>query len=195
MKKIIYCILIFASACTDKKTEPSASKNKTLDFKKFTIDVPNHWTPVEVQGTDSYVRQIAVGQGDTLIFDYGYYSNSLREYDPTILPTSYLADMLKNERDTSGIIFTDHPEKVNIDKVKKQNVTFDSISGFEAKIVFPRKSGRGLTGVYFDSLGNDGGGIGRTRLNLIGNNLTKSNEQDLLNAIQTIKIKPVQTRK
>lgn len=195
MKKIIFCIIIFAFACTDKKSEPPVSTTKTLDFKKFTIEVPNHWTTVEIQGTDSYVRQIAVGQGDTLVFDYGYYSNSLTEYDPTVLPTSYLAEMLKNNRDTAGLIFSDNPGKINIDKIKKQNVTFDSISGFEAKIVFPRKSGRGLTGVYFDSLGNDGRLIGNTRLNLIGKNLKQSNEQDVLKAIRTIKIKPVQTTK
>jgi hypothetical protein len=129
--------------------------------------------------------------GDTLTFDYGYYSNSLHEYDPTIFPLSALKEMLQNKRDTAGYIFTDHPEKIDIDKIKKQNVTFDSISGFEAKIVFPRKIGRGLTGVYFDSLGNNGRGIGNTKLNIIGNNLQKKTQEEFLKAIRTIRIVPV----
>ena len=177
--------MFFISSCSH---EIEKNKNiKKLDFKKFTIMTPHNWTIVNYNGIDSYVKGIAMGNGDTATFDFGCYSNTLTEYDQKIIPLSQLPEMIKNGHDTSGIIFTTFPNFIDRDKIRKQNVNLDTINGYEAKLVYPRKTGRGITGVYFDSLYNENT-IGRVRLNLYGTNLTSKNEQLLLNAIQTIKI-------
>ncbi|MEJ2882216.1 hypothetical protein [Pedobacter sp. GR22-6] len=62
---------------------------------------------------------------------------------------------------------------------------FTTISNKKAKIVRPKVSGKGLTGVYIDSIGNTP--YGRIRFQLNGRNLTAANEELLLTAIKTIK--------
>ena len=55
---------------------------KTLDFGRFTIEVPSTWNKVKLRGIDSYVGLIAIGETDTLTFDLGWYSSSLQESPP-----------------------------------------------------------------------------------------------------------------
>lgn len=59
----------------------------------------------------------------------------------------------------------------------------------KAKIVKPKLSGKGLTGVYIDSISNTP--YGRIKFQLNGKNLTPTNEKLLLQAIKTIKFTKV----
>lgn len=152
MRSFALALILLTLGCSHSPNNGSGFK--TLDLHTFTIEVPNSWTYFPIQGLDSYVGGVAIGNGDTLTFDYGYYSNQLKEVGP--------------------------------ESLRKQNFRFDSIGGFEAKIVFPRRAGTGVTGVYFDSVGV--GGMGKKGLNLYGEDLSKDNEQALLKAILTIKI-------
>lgn len=61
-------------------------------------------------------------------------------------------------------------------------VTYETIDGYTAKIVVPKVTGNGITGIYF-------GNLGQNRFNLYGNNLTASQQQTALKIFQTIKIK------
>jgi len=73
------------------------------------------------------------------------------------------------------------------DKFRKNNIYWDTISGYEAKIIIPIRSGQGTTGVYFDSCGvyyNQ-----KANFNLYGNNLNPTHQKELLLAIQTLKFK------
>ena len=57
-------------------------EQKVLDVEKFTISVPSTWTVENVQGYDSFVRQIRINEQEKVNIDLGWYSSSL-EVDNT----------------------------------------------------------------------------------------------------------------
>ena len=65
-------------------------------------------------------------------------------------------------------------------------VTYETIDGYGAKIVVPKVTSNGITGVYFDKLGDDG--PQRTRFNLYGENFTSSQQEIALKIFRTLKI-------
>jgi hypothetical protein len=158
---------------------------KTLDLGAFTIVTPQSWTKIEQHGIDSYVGAIAIDNKDTLSFDLGLYSNNLYEYDPTILDSSMMKDIDTTRTNIHEIIFAKHRLQVDPDKYRKNNVSWDTIDGHLAKIVCPRQTGIGTTGVYVDSLWDSK--IGIIKFNLYGENLKPENEKKVLEVLQTLK--------
>ncbi len=177
---LLLCVLPFS--CVEK--EPK-EEMQILDFGAFTIEAPSSWTKIEAKGIDSYVGQIAIGNSDTLHFDFGWYSNDLYESDPTILDSSQLESIDLSLFDTSNTFFVKDRRKVDPDMFKKNNITWDTIDNRKAKIVAPRRSGSGTTGVYFDSVWESGSAI--DKFNLYGENLKSTNEKEVLAAIKTLK--------
>jgi len=161
------------------------SKTQKLDFKYFTIQAPTSWVKVKQQGIDSYVGAIAIDNQDTLQFALGWYSNDLSEDKPMILERSVLKYFPEHPIDTSQFIMADNYKDVDFNKYRKIEVKYEIIDGYKAKIVFPRVSGDGKTGIYIDSVWQSGGDV--DRFNLYGNNLKPVNEIRFLKAISTIK--------
>ena len=77
--------------------------------------------------------------------------------------------------------------RVDPDKYRKNNVSWDTIDGRKAKIVYPRQSGIGTTGIYIDSLWVQGSDV--DRFNLYGENLKPENEKKVLAALRTLKFR------
>ena len=61
-----------------------------------------------------------------------------------------------------------------------QIVTYETIDGKKAKIVIPKTTGKGITGIYIDN-------IGGSRFNLIGDNLTASQQEIALKIFRTLR--------
>ena len=167
MFKRTIILLILFSACTNNK---SKSDKQILDFGTFTIETPKTWTKVKPRGIDSYVGYIALDSKDTIGFDLGQWPNNLEE--------------LRDIPDT-GLVIIDYPDRYLPEIYKKNKILWDTIDGYKVKIVSPKKSGYGTTGIYIDSLWNtfyknDG-------FNLYGKNLKPENEKLLLEAVKTIK--------
>lgn len=74
-------VLIAASCHPEQDTEP-----KTLDFGRFTIEVPGSWQPVIKTGFDSYVGGIRAGGMAEIEFDLGLFASDL-DVDPDIHET------------------------------------------------------------------------------------------------------------
>ena len=180
MKIVIGLLLFFLISCTDSK--PKTDKH-TLDFGLFTIETPKSWKKIKAHGIDSYVGRIAIDNSDTLDFDLGWYSNTLTEPEPQIIERSILRNM--KVLDTTQFVIVDSRKNINPDKYKKNNVLWDTIDGRKAKIVFPRQSGVGITGIYIDSLWQRGSDI--DRFNLYADNLKPANEKLFLQALKTLK--------
>ena len=87
--------------------------------------------------------------------------------------------------DTEKIIFVRNRMKVDPDKYKKNNVSWDTIDGHKAKVVFPRQTGIGTTGIYIDSLWQQGSDV--DKFNLYGDNLKPTNENLFIQALKTLK--------
>lgn len=161
------------------------SNNQTLDFGSFSIETPNSWTKIKANGTDSYVGRIAIDKTDTLDFDLGWYSNTLTEFEPQIVERSVLKS--NPNIDTAELIIVESRKGVDPDKYKKNNISWDTIDGRKSKIVYPRISGAGTTGIYIDSLWKQGSDI--DRFNLYAQNLKPANEKLFLQALKTLKFK------
>jgi hypothetical protein len=158
-----------------------------MDFGSFTIETPPGWTKIKERGTDSYVGKIAIDKNDTLDFDLGWYSNKLYEQELTILDSSMIGSVDTTAVDPYSIVFVKDRRLIDPDKYRKNNVTWDTIDGRKAKIVYPRKSGVGITGVYIDSLWISGADV--DRFNLYGVNLSADNERQVLKSLQTLKFR------
>jgi hypothetical protein len=183
MQKLLNVILVFCFASCGS-TSPKGDK-KILDFGKFTIETPTSWSKIEKNGIDSYVGAIVIDSTDTLSFDLGWYSNRLNESEPTFFDSSMIGNIDTSLINISDIIFVKDRMLVDPDMYKKNNVTWDTIDGRRAKIVHPRQSGNGTTGIYIDSLWISGSDV--DRFNLYGTNLKIENEKKVLKSIRTLK--------
>lgn len=183
-KFLIVVSIIGLMACNEYVP---ATDSKILDFGSFTIEVPQTWSAVEEQGIDSYVGGIAIDSTDTLHFDLGWYSNSLYEYDPIVRDSSILGQIDTSMVDLREITFVNNTKKIDLDHYRKNNVLWDTIDGRPAKIVYTRKKGNGVTGVYIDSVWGSGSAV--DRFNLYGENLKTENEERVLKACRTLKFR------
>jgi len=181
-KSLSVLFLVGLFAC---RQSPPKQSTKILDFGAFTINTPASWEQIKERGADSYVGRIALDKKDTLDFDLGWYSDKLEETDPVILDSVMLSDMDTSSANFREIIFVKSRMSVDIDKYRKNNVSWDTIDGRSAKIVYPRKTGIGTTGIYIDTVRV--GRIGVDRFNLYGTNLSPDNETKVLAAIRTLK--------
>jgi len=173
----ISALTILVVGCKDP------SPTKTMDFGLFTLEAPYKWQQVKQNGIDSYVGAIAVDKTDTLYFDLGMYSNTLTEPNIQVITRQMMEE---NNLDSSDFIVVKDIMSMNIDAdlYRKQNVSWDTIDNRRAKIVFPRISGKGTTGIYIGSLWGDSS---KVRFNLHGADLKKQTEEDLLKAIKTLR--------
>lgn len=141
------------SIVKNKTTPPIAAQKESsipsswqfVDAGSFTVSLPSDWKFNTRQGIDSYVAEF-IGDGVTLNFDYGWYSNPLAD-----------------ENDPDHI------------------VTHEIIDGKKARMVVPKKGVNGMTGVYFEDVGD-----GMNRLQISGNNLTLSQQDVVLQIFRTI---------
>jgi hypothetical protein len=176
-------ILLTLLSCTDKQR----GETKTLDFGEFKIDVPLTWQQVKAKGIDSYVGLMTLDNGDTVSFDLGWYSNPLEEEYKFKVENGDV--YLKNENKSSSNLtfyeFYGKADTVDLERFKVNSVRWTSIDGKRAKLIRPKNTGTGMTGIYFDSLWVAGSGIDRFQMN--GTNLHPDNERLLLKAFETLK--------
>ncbi|OCK53215.1 hypothetical protein BA768_01275 [Chryseobacterium sp. CBo1] len=181
--KYVFMLLLLTLLvnCSQKKTQ-------NLSFNNFDIEVAGEWKKLKLQGVDSDVGGFITENNDTVSFDYGPYSNSLEE-DIVIFERKFIKEIIKEhpETDTSKMIIVSDVSKVTQEDFKINKKHYEKISGYNAKIVSPKRSGEGITGVYFDSLGASS--LGKIKFTLYGQNLNFKNQKELLNAIRTIKLK------
>jgi hypothetical protein len=183
-KLLIAIIVIVIIACSQPQQKDDTN---TLDFGNFTIDAPKSWKPIKEKGVDSYVGRIVIDENDTLSFDLGCYSNKLYESVSLALDSSMIDSVDTDVIDMRTLLFVNNGARVNLDKLTKNEVLWDTIDGRKAKVVYPKKSGRGTTGIYIDSLWVRGFDV--DKFNLYGEDLKPENEKKVLQALKTIKFK------
>ena len=201
-------VLILISVLTLISCSRFKEKTKTLDFGTFTIEVPSTWRKVNsVAGVDSLVGQIAMDSVDTMNFELGRFVNDLRrkknylieknsvyltqDTNDTVLVTDAdgrVIDSLINE--TIVLNRIGHVDSVDLNKLLKDSVSHTIIDNRKAKLVQPKKSREGTTGIYIDSLWKVGSAL--YKFEISGKNLKPNNERLFLKAIVTIKFKRAQ---
>ncbi|MFS4473971.1 hypothetical protein [Chryseobacterium sp. T20] len=183
MKKTF--LFIFTSfivlSCSDH-----SQKTKSMDFRSFKLQAPKDWSKLKMDAYDSNAGIIITKNNDSIFYDYGPYSYSLEE-NVTIINRKDLNELLavNPKADTTQFIVID--KNTNREDFVKSKIIYKKIDGYKAKIVEPKKVGKGMTGVYIDSLKT--GSIGKIRFNLYGKNLKKESQVELLKAIQTLQFR------
>jgi hypothetical protein len=186
MRLQVSIILLILLSCNSKQK----SETKTLDFWRFKIDVPVTWHQVNGFGLDSYVGGMMLDYGDTVWFDLGLYSNPLEEEYK--FKVEHGDVYLKNEKESTSdsvlYSFYGKVDTIDVEQFKVNKIYWKTIDGKRAKIVQPRQSGNGMTGVYFDRLWSAGS---REGFQMNGTDLHPDNERQLLKAFETLKFKKV----
>ena len=129
MKKVILVLIagLTILSCNDE------AEQKTLDVERFTINIPSSWTLEQVQGYDSFVRQIKINEQEIISIDLGWYSSNLNVDNLThdiIIKTidSKYAKIVKPknfQRGTTGVYF----DSLDIQKTKLQMSGIDLSEG------------------------------------------------------------------
>lgn len=164
---------------------------KEMDFGAFSMKTPENWTYIKQSGIDSFVGKIALDKNDTLQFDYGFYSSNLEEDLGFIITKDSVFTYEENENKSDTINryvknFYAKRDTLVVEKLYKTEYSFEIINDLKAKIVKPKKSGIGLTGVYFENTRLNGKGM---RFQISGYNLSEANEKEFLKAIKSLKFR------
>lgn len=155
-----------------------------MDFRSFSFQAPKDWNQLTLDDYDSNAGIIVTKNKDSIFYDYGPYSNPLDETSAVIISREELRELLKvnPKADTTEFIILN--ENTRREDFIKSKITYKKIDGYKAKLLEPKKIGKGMTGVYIDSLKT--GSLGKIRFNLYGKNLKKESQTELLKAIQTL---------
>ena len=184
MKRLVILLSCFLLCCGERPP----GELKLYDFGNFSLEGQGSWEIKKENGIDSYVGKIFLGANAEARFDYGYYSNNLGLIPKTYEQISLKELYIKNGIDTSNFIFVDDPRKFDYNRLPQHNILYEKISGYYAKIIYPVRPGKGITGIYFDSLDyNDT--LGKMKLSIYAENLNLSNQEEFLKAFRTIRIK------
>lgn len=178
-------LFIFASYIVLSCSENS-QKTKFMDFRSFAFQAPKDWSKLKMDAYDNNAGIIVTKNNDSIFYDYGPYSYSLEE-NITIISRKDVNELLamNPQADTTQFIVID--KNSNREDFVKSKITYKNIDGYKAKILEPKQVGKGMTGVYIDSLKTES--IGKIGFNLYGTNLKKESQIELLQAIQTLKFR------
>lgn len=180
LSKMRIILLFFFLSLLSCKNQPH-KETQRLNLGLFSLEAPKTWKQVKEKVMyDSYVGRIAVDNTDTIYFDLGWYSNDLSEYVKMNLGDSDLFYL--KEKTGNKVIRGD---SIMIDSLIKSRFIWGTVDNRKAKIVFPKKSGIGITGIYIDSLWNAGNE--NDKFNFYGVNLKPKVEKVFLESLKTLR--------
>lgn len=186
--KLSYVLLTFSWSCTSTSSHNSPT-TKFLNYGSFTLEVPKQWQPEKIEIEDSFVGNIYIGHGKFINFDLGAYSNDLNEDGDINYQVRsgklYVLDKTISRTSSPHYVEYGPATESNLNRVRNNIVESITIDGYKAKLVQQKKPGIGITGVYIDSLWKDS--FSRTRFQMNGQKLTKTESDQLLYAIRTLK--------
>lgn len=116
--------------------------------------------------------------GFTMKIPGNWKTEKLQGYD------SHTWQIEMNKREKLSTDLGWYSDKLEVDP-EKHNINFVVIDNKRAKIVSPKNFGKGITGVYFDSLDTDK----RNKFQMSGTGLSPNNQRLFLNAAGTLKFK------
>lgn len=177
-------LFIFVSCILLNCTE-SSQTTKSMDFHSFTFQAPKDWHQLRLDAYDSNAGIIVTKNNDSIYYDYGPYSNSLEQLSAPIITRKDMNELLKVNPDIDTTEFIIINTNETQEDFIQSKVTYKKIDGYKAKILEPKQAGKGITGIYIDSLKT--GSLGKIRFNLYGTNLKKESQTELLKAIQTLR--------
>ena len=181
MKKTILLIAIVIGAVSSSCNN---EKKQKINMGIYTIDLPQEWKKINIQGIDSDIEAILTPSKDTIISDYGIYSQKFDETNK-VFSREQIEKYKSMKMDTHNLFWSNTPE---IDQAQgtflDEYYMYDSIDNYLAKFRVSKKDNIGITGISIDSLFNT-----NNRLTIYSKNLDKLEKEILINSFYTIKFK------
>lgn len=140
----------------------------------FGYFILSNWSTAQTNET-STEWQFVDADSFTLFLPPGWKFNELQGID------SYVGEFV-GDGAKLGFDFGWYSYSLTEDGDPNHIVTYETIDGYRAKIVIPKVTGSGTTGVYFDDLGD------QTTFNLFGSNLNAFQQETALKIFRTIQI-------
>lgn len=187
--RVLILLLIFEIiACTNKN---EGDKTTILRLRMYSIEfLPSDSTKIIDESQNGNHGKLLFANRDTVYFNFGYEIDNLAEKDPSVVYYPYDESSIRPYLDTTitnpeNIVYTNKPN-FDIDEFRKQNVYYEGVGGYRAKLSVPRdiKKG-GITGVYIDSLQKQEGG--RLKFNFFVKNADSLQSLHFLKVIKTIR--------
>jgi len=174
---LIICLLItltFSSCNTEK--------SKKIDMGVYIIDLPQNWKKINVKGIDSDLNAILTPAGDTIISDYGKYSQKFDETNK-VFSKEQILKYKSMKMDVRNLFWSTTPE---IDQAQgtflNEYYMYENIDNQKVKFRVSKKNNKGVTGISVDSLFNT-----NNRLTITAKNLNKLEKDLLMDSFFTIK--------
>lgn len=174
--------VILLLSCNGKYSD-TKKETKRLAFSSFSIEVPVSWENRVFKGIDYSADYILIENKDTIHIDFG----SFKEGFDDVLNVFSFKQKKKYDSlglDTSSLVFSKIPD---IDAAQgtflSEYYLYDTIDNYKVKLRIPKKIGKGITGVYFDSINSK-----EERLKIYARNLDSLSQRKLLRVFKSIKI-------
>ena len=203
----------FTTGCKSPGTIPSKPKDgwHTLNLGQFSINVPSDWKyKIPGQQEDSFVGQIigpkvalsfdcsSMGYANHLIQTKGEYLDSRDWWDQSsglpywgtevkiLLPDSFQKAKYPNADDIAELTYQNKIVYLPIEipaNIKTQNIQLDSNINYVFKTIWPKTTGKGMTGIYIHSRSSN------FNFQMCAKNLTTVDQEMVLEAFKTINFK------
>lgn len=135
---------------------PITTTDTTLIYEFFSITVPDSWRKPDDDTLPKMTDATAIGRIQIGDNEFIWYSNGLGASDysnyPEIVPNTDREMYIRNNFDTSYVIFSDNPKSVDTTRLNIHRIWTGQIEGHDTKFFEPLKSGFGYTGLYMDSI-------------------------------------------
>ena len=168
---------------------------KTIDFRSFSMTVPENWTEYRYDGTDSYVGGLITHENDTLTFDLGWYSQNVYD-NPELLiyhDSDYkqlTAEQKSKLEKIDHYVITDYENaEYDPNDYLANEFEIDSVDCFKAVFVRTKNDGFGISGIYIDSLKGKRAEYNKTKFNFYGTDLSKPTQEQFIKALKTLDFK------
>lgn len=180
MKYFFLCMFLISLGCSYPSKEM-----QNIDLNKYSIKVPTVWSIYTKDGIDSRVTGLITHLGDTIYFQYG---KGVTGFNKTVKVHSLQSKVHFDSIDwpyRNEMIFSkDATVEERQGVFLKGYYRYDSIDSKRAKIMLPKVTGHGSTGIHFGLINEHG-----DKLTIVGNDLNLAVEQQLYKAFYSIRFK------
>lgn len=181
MIRYIFCLItLFALySCENKNVNYFLKKE---DIRNVSIEIPNNFSLKKSNSMDTYIYDVFFKKEKVGSVYFGsYYPPFVEDYSITEEKEVYAKVRSKG----SKIYHSKYLEQDYKNGIFNDNYYYyDTINKSIAQVMLPKKPGKGLIGIYFDSVD-----IHKNKFAIVSNNLSEENKKIFLEIFKTIRIK------
>jgi hypothetical protein len=176
---MLFVSLLMFTAC-------SKDSLKKVDFGGFSGLVPSNWQKTNLKGIDSNVSIVITDKNDTLVIDYGKFSDQFNEIvEVRSLERKAEFDSV-NFHYPENMVFSENAE---IDQAQglylEEYFFYETIDGKKAKLGFPKLNKNGRCLLHIANADNNG-----NKLSIYVHNVDERTQKEVYSFFKSITFKP-----